>query len=203
MLVKFPQKVVIVVTLAIWAWFSAPSKKIRLSWMGLVRITSWYPKFNGSHFGLPPSEIHRMTGLPPKIVWTMTYSHRPHSWSPASLSGNPPPSPSSLSVRFESENHARRTSASLSKKSWWATSRYLPARDQADFKFRFLEQKVFRSTTFYTSLERGDEDAHAGAILIVVAAVLQEIGTIQSHSPLSVDFWLHGRIRVNTKNYWK
>ena len=45
--------------------------------MGLVRVTSWYPKFNGSHFGLPPSEIHRMTGLPPKIVWTMTYSHRP------------------------------------------------------------------------------------------------------------------------------
>ena len=46
--------------------------------MGLVCITSWYPNFNGSHFGLPPSEIHRMTGLPPKIVWTMTYSHRPH-----------------------------------------------------------------------------------------------------------------------------
>ena len=46
--------------------------------MGLVRITSWYPNFNGSHFGLPPSQIHRMTGLPPKIVWTMTYSHRPH-----------------------------------------------------------------------------------------------------------------------------
>ena len=38
------------------------------SLMGLVRITSWYPNFNGSHFGLPPSEIHRMTGLPPKIV---------------------------------------------------------------------------------------------------------------------------------------
>ena len=46
--------------------------------MGLVRITSWYPDFNGSHFGLPPSEIHRMTRLPPKIVWTMTYSHWPH-----------------------------------------------------------------------------------------------------------------------------
>ena len=46
--------------------------------MGLVRITSWYPNFNGSHFGLPPSEIHRMTGLPPKIVLTMTYSHRPY-----------------------------------------------------------------------------------------------------------------------------
>ena len=46
--------------------------------MGLVRITSWYPNFNGSHFGLPPSKIHRMTGLPPKILRTMTYSHRPH-----------------------------------------------------------------------------------------------------------------------------
>ena len=45
--------------------------------MGLVRIPSWYPNFNGSHFGLPPSKIHWMTGLPPKIVWTMTYSHRP------------------------------------------------------------------------------------------------------------------------------
>ena len=45
----------------------------------LVRITSWYPNFNGSHFGLPPSEIHKMTRLPPKIVWTIAYSHRPHS----------------------------------------------------------------------------------------------------------------------------
>ena len=46
--------------------------------MGLVRITSWYQNFNVSRFGLPPSEIHRMTGLPPQIAWTMTYSHRPH-----------------------------------------------------------------------------------------------------------------------------
>ena len=51
--------------------------QIQCCWMWLVRITSWYPNFNGSHFGLPPSEIHRMTGLPPKIMWTMTYSHRP------------------------------------------------------------------------------------------------------------------------------
>ena len=50
----------------------------RQRWMGLVHITSWYPIFNGSHFGLPPSEIHRIPDLPPKIVWTMTYSHRPH-----------------------------------------------------------------------------------------------------------------------------
>ena len=31
--------------------------------MGRVRISSWHPNFNGSHFVLPPSEIHRMTGL--------------------------------------------------------------------------------------------------------------------------------------------
>ena len=35
-------------------------------------------KFQWTPFWLPPNEIHRMTGLPPKIVWTMTYSHRPH-----------------------------------------------------------------------------------------------------------------------------
>ena len=46
--------------------------------LALVRNTSWYPIFNGSHFGLPPTWIHRMTTLPPKLVWTMTYSHRPH-----------------------------------------------------------------------------------------------------------------------------
>ena len=38
---------------------------VRYSEMGLVRITSWYPNFNGSQFGLPPSKIHRMTGLRP------------------------------------------------------------------------------------------------------------------------------------------
>ena len=58
-------------------WLNQPSQVSPLG-MWLVRITSWYLNFNGSHFGLPPSEIHRMTGLPPKIVWTMTYSHRPH-----------------------------------------------------------------------------------------------------------------------------
>ena len=31
-------------------------------------ITSWYPNFNGSHFGLPPSSIHRITGLGGKFV---------------------------------------------------------------------------------------------------------------------------------------
>ena len=39
--------------------FPAPSC-IRL---GPMRIMSWYPKFNGSHFGLPPSCIYGMTGL--------------------------------------------------------------------------------------------------------------------------------------------
>ena len=46
--------------------------------MGTVRVTSWYPKFSGSHFGLPPCSIHEMTGLGGKIVWTVTYSRRPH-----------------------------------------------------------------------------------------------------------------------------
>ena len=46
--------------------------------LGAVRITSWYPTINGSHFGLPPSSIHKMTGLGGKMVWTMTYAHRPH-----------------------------------------------------------------------------------------------------------------------------
>ena len=59
-------------------WTGALHRFLPRGAMGLVRITSWYPNFNGSHFDLPPSEIHRMTGLPPKIAWTMTYSHRPH-----------------------------------------------------------------------------------------------------------------------------
>ena len=33
------------------------------STMGAVHITSLNLKFNGGHFGLPPSSIHRMTGL--------------------------------------------------------------------------------------------------------------------------------------------
>ena len=43
--------------------------------MGPVCTTSWYTEFNGSHFGLPPSSIHRMTGLGGNFVWTMTNSH--------------------------------------------------------------------------------------------------------------------------------
>ena len=32
----------------------------------------WYPWCNGSHFGLPPSFIHSMTGLGGNFVWTST-----------------------------------------------------------------------------------------------------------------------------------
>ena len=41
--------------------------------MGAVRITSLNPKFNRSHFGLPPSGIHRMTGwvANSRILWRM------------------------------------------------------------------------------------------------------------------------------------
>ena len=43
-------------------WSAIPAlvfwwRKNGLAWMGLVRITSWYPNFNGSHIGLPPSSI--------------------------------------------------------------------------------------------------------------------------------------------------
>ena len=38
-----------------------------------------YPKFNGSHFCLPSSSIHKMTGLGGKMVWTLTNAHRPQS----------------------------------------------------------------------------------------------------------------------------
>ena len=47
--------------------------------IGLVRITSWHQKFSGSHFALPLSFIHRITGPGGKMVWTMMYSHKPHS----------------------------------------------------------------------------------------------------------------------------
>ena len=44
-----------------------------------VHILSWYPKFNGNHFGLPPSSIHRMTRLGGNSVLTCTtHLHRPY-----------------------------------------------------------------------------------------------------------------------------
>ena len=36
--------------------------------MGAMRITSWYPNFYGSHFGMPRSYIHKMTGLGVNMV---------------------------------------------------------------------------------------------------------------------------------------
>ena len=70
-----------------------------LMWVGVFffgRCSHWYiwvtgewglyalhhgikKKINGSHFGLPPSSMHRMTGLGGNFVWTMMYLHRPHS----------------------------------------------------------------------------------------------------------------------------
>ena len=35
---------------------------------GAMRIVSWYTKFNGSHFAVPPSSIHKMTGQGGKMV---------------------------------------------------------------------------------------------------------------------------------------
>ena len=58
--------------------------------MGLVHITSCYPNFNGSHFGLPPNEIHRMTGPGSKIMWTMTYLQMPHWLSKLQVLKNVP-----------------------------------------------------------------------------------------------------------------
>ena len=46
--------------------------------MGAVRIMSWYPELNGSHFGLPPSSIHRMTGLGGNFPYTYDVCIRPH-----------------------------------------------------------------------------------------------------------------------------
>ena len=62
---------------------------VQSQWGLCALNTSWYPNLNGSHSGLPPSEIRRVTstGLGGKIVWTtwrltctcMTFSLRPHS----------------------------------------------------------------------------------------------------------------------------
>ena len=56
-------------------WVSKLAMQWLLIEMGPVQIASSYPNFNGSHFGLPPSSIHRMTGLGGKFVWTVTYIH--------------------------------------------------------------------------------------------------------------------------------
>ena len=41
--------------------------------MGAVRFSSLCPKFIGSHFGLPPSSINRMTEMGGNLKLTMTY----------------------------------------------------------------------------------------------------------------------------------
>ena len=51
----------------------------------VVHITSWYPKFNGSHFGLPPISVHKKTGLGSKMVCTMTFGRRSHFAESSSL----------------------------------------------------------------------------------------------------------------------
>ena len=46
---------------------------VKIVRMGAMRIASLNPKFNGSHFVLPPSSIHRMTGWVAisRILWRM------------------------------------------------------------------------------------------------------------------------------------
>ena len=53
------------------AWMAIENTKGKP--MGTVRITSLSQKFNGSHFGLPPGSIHRMTGWVAisRILWRM------------------------------------------------------------------------------------------------------------------------------------
>ena len=61
----------ILIPLDLWTVVHAFASCIDM--MGAVRITSLNPKFNGSHFGLPPSSIHRMTGWVAfyRILWRM------------------------------------------------------------------------------------------------------------------------------------
>ena len=48
--------------------------------MGLVRITSWCPKFNGSHFGLAPSLYPQndWTEWQIRVNYDVPYMHTPH-----------------------------------------------------------------------------------------------------------------------------
>ena len=52
--------------------------RVTMQPMGRVRITSWYPNFIGSYLARHPARSTEWNGLPPKIVWTMTYWLRPH-----------------------------------------------------------------------------------------------------------------------------
>ena len=59
-------------------WGETVTSFLRSLPVGAVCVSSLYTKHNGSHFGLPPSSIHRMTGLGGNFPYTMTYAHRPH-----------------------------------------------------------------------------------------------------------------------------
>ena len=55
----------------------------------------------------------------------------------------------------------------LSQKSFRASPGYTCRPDIVDFKLWFLEEKILRGA--YTSLERGAEDVHTGAIFVAIA----------------------------------
>ena len=59
------------------------------------------------------------------------------------------------------------------------------------------KKKGLWGTTFYTSLERGDEDAHVGAIFIVIATVSMDIHTLKSSTTIHqfLTAWLDKRER--------
>ena len=52
-------------------------KKIEWGLCALRHGNNRYPEFSGSHFGFPPSSIHRMTGLGGKMV--LWHLHRPRA----------------------------------------------------------------------------------------------------------------------------
>ena len=69
-----------------WTCLNRPecgAPPLRVILLRPVRITPWYPNFNGSHFNfglqpcvqLDPQWTTEWLGV--KIVWTMTYSHKP------------------------------------------------------------------------------------------------------------------------------
>ena len=53
--------------------------------MGLVRITSWYPNFNGSHFGLPPARSTEWLDCHPKLCELWLIRTDPYEENSASL----------------------------------------------------------------------------------------------------------------------
>ena len=70
-------------SIARWCWVGLV---VCAGWMcgcmlwGIIRITSQYSILHGSHFGLLPSSIHRITEMDGSFVWTvtiLTFLHRP------------------------------------------------------------------------------------------------------------------------------